>query len=289
MTASDLVRHFGAWRDRAMNTPVYIHHHGKPKLVLTSVDFIDALSAAKAPGGTNDAAMATLLEMIDASVVVTDQALMVNGTNALARQRIGRADWQGLPLADIVPEAVRPFLLRAADVTLASGQVERLHLRLGDHGERKVDVAIYPFQDGVCIIGRDQTAPQALALAQAHARIVDEMLGLIGTTAWVRMNPRGYVTDVSSAFEAMTGLPPEACRHVRLPTLFDPATHAFVDAALDRAIDSMANGITSARLLTSSVRAVPVRVAISGKLLRMSEDAVIATISLDAAALPTSS
>ena len=43
VTASDLVRHFGTWRERALRAPVYILHRGRPRLILASVELIEML------------------------------------------------------------------------------------------------------------------------------------------------------------------------------------------------------------------------------------------------------
>lgn len=42
-TASDLVRRFGLWSDRATREPVYVLHRGRPRLVLASVELIELL------------------------------------------------------------------------------------------------------------------------------------------------------------------------------------------------------------------------------------------------------
>ncbi len=42
-TASDLVRRFGVWSERAARDPVYIMHRGRPRLVLASVELIAKL------------------------------------------------------------------------------------------------------------------------------------------------------------------------------------------------------------------------------------------------------
>ncbi|MBN8815057.1 MAG: hypothetical protein J0J06_06385 [Sphingomonas sp.] len=42
-TASDLVRRFGLWSERATREPVYILRHGRPRLILASVELIEML------------------------------------------------------------------------------------------------------------------------------------------------------------------------------------------------------------------------------------------------------
>lgn len=281
VTASDLVRHFGAWRDRAMNQPVYIHHHGRPKLVLTSVDFLERLVSSRDQDKPDRDGLATLLDMMDSIVLVTDPDLCLIGVSPPARHLLGRVDWRGKTLNDILPDEVRPFLLSAVEAARAGGVPERLQLRLGRNGSRRVDVSIEPYDGGVCIVGHDRTAQEIQSLARARMQAIDDMVGLLGNVAWLQINLRGYIVDASTSFERMSGLVAAAYRSVRLPTLFDLPTRVGVGDTLERAIDTMSAHAVRARLVAQGGTMIPVRIAFSGELLRVSGDAVLATLSID--------
>ncbi|WP_294337789.1 PAS domain-containing protein [uncultured Sphingomonas sp.] len=280
VTASDLVRHFGAWRDRAMNQPVYIHHHGRPKLVLTSVDFLERLVSSRGQDKPDRGGLATLLDMMDSIVLVTDADLCLVGISPPARHLLVRVDWRGKTLEEILPEEVRPFLLRAVEAARASGVPERLQLRLGTNGSRRVDVSIEPYDDGVCVVGHDRTAQEIQTMAQARMQAIDDMVSLLGNVAWLRINLRGYIVGASKSFERLSGLMPAAYSSVRLPTLFDLPTRVGVGDTLEKAIDTMSAHAINARLIAQRGEAMPVQIAFSGELLRVAGDVVLATLSI---------
>ncbi|QDZ07240.1 hypothetical protein FPZ24_06900 [Sphingomonas panacisoli] len=56
-TASDLVRRFRMWSDRAESQPVYISHRGRPRLVLASVEMIETLYRPRDSDGDDRASL----------------------------------------------------------------------------------------------------------------------------------------------------------------------------------------------------------------------------------------
>lgn len=264
-----------------MHKPVYIHHHGRAKLVLTSVDFLEHLVSARGSGDQNRGGFATLLDMMDSIVLVMDADLCLVGVSPPARHLLGRHDWRGKTLDDILPEEIRPFLLRAVDAAKASGVPEKLQLRLGAQGGRRVDITVEPFDGGVCIVGCDRTAQESQIMAEARVQAIDDMLGLLGNVAYLRINLRGYIVGASGSFERMSGLAAAAYRSVRLPTLFDLPSRVGVGDTLEKAIDTMSAHAVRARLIGHRGEPIPVQIAFSGQLLRASGDAVLATLSTD--------
>ncbi|MBM3927137.1 MAG: PAS domain-containing protein [Sphingomonadales bacterium] len=262
-----------------MNRPVYIHHHGRPKLVLTSVDFLENLVSTGDATEPDRDGLATLLDMMDSIVLVTDARLCVVGMSPPARHLLGHKDWRGKALDDILPSEVRPFLLRSVEAARSAGVPEKLQLRMGANGDRRVDFTIEPFDGGVCIVGHDRSAQESQLLAEARIQAIDDMLGLLGNVAYLRINLRGYIVGASKSFERMSGLTAAAYRSVRLPTLFDIPTRVGVGDTLEKAIDTMTAHAVRAQLIGSMGTPIPIRIAFSGELLRVSGDAVLATLS----------
>jgi len=275
VTASDLVRHFGLWRDRALSQPVYVHHHGRAKLVLASVDFMEHLVSSHG-GGAGDRPLAELLDRVDTIVIVVDGGLRIVGASAPARRHFLRAD--GEQLDAVLADGVGAVLLRAVRLVLGGGPPERLQLRVGPRGERRVDLMIEPFGDGVCIVGQDRTAADEAAAAVAGTLAIEQALAALGGVVTLRINLRGYIVAASAAFEAMTGLPSGGYRSVRLPTLFDLPTRVGVGDALERTIDTLDPTTVSARLVSNSGAGIPVCVAFSAEMLRASEELILAAV-----------
>lgn len=280
VTSSDLVRHFGIWRDRALARPVYVQHHGRAKLVLASVDFMEHLVSSRT---VDDPARSipSLLEAVDGIILVVDDRCRLLGATSLGRRHLLRADVSGENLGDLLVESIRGILRRAVRVTLESAETERFQLRIGQQGERRLDVAIRPFGGGACLVAQDRTASDRAAEAIARGAAIDQALSLLGDIATLRINLRGYIVDTTAALEAMTGLSAAGYRSVRFPTLFDLPTRVGVGDALERVIETLTPQHVRARLISSEGQAISVRLALSAEVLRASGDMVIATLAID--------
>ncbi|WP_326524298.1 PAS domain-containing protein [Sphingomonas sp.] len=279
VSASELVRRFGAWQDRALSAPVYIRHHGRARLVLASVDFMQRL--VDAPGRAHrdpfDQAQA-LLDLIPAMVIVADQDLHVRAMTPSAHRHFARDDVSGIALEGLLPDGIRPIVMRAVDQVCATGIVETFLLRIGGGGERRMDVTVQPYGPGVAIVGRDREETDARVERNALSDAVQQTLAVLGDVAILRINLRGFVTEATPTFGAMTGLSVEAYRSVRLATLFDIGSRAGVSDAFERAVERIEPQAADAVLLVNRGAAVPVRVGLSAEMLRSSIDAVIATV-----------
>jgi hypothetical protein len=85
VTASTLVRHFGEWQERAARAPVYVLHHGRPRLILVGVE----LAATLGYGGRSDQPAAALLDPIldalDLPLLLLDGEGLIARANTAAR------------------------------------------------------------------------------------------------------------------------------------------------------------------------------------------------------------
>src|SRR5687768_6748855 len=88
VTASELVRQFGLWQERALQQPVFVLRRGRPSLVLTSLDLMRRLCAPHE--AASDTTLATLLmDAMRDSVVVVDAAGRIDDLNRAARVAFG--------------------------------------------------------------------------------------------------------------------------------------------------------------------------------------------------------
>jgi hypothetical protein len=80
VTASTLVRHFGEWQEHAARAPVYVLHHGRPRLILVGVE----LAATLGDAGRSDQPAAALL---DSTLDALDlPLLLLDGEGVIARR-----------------------------------------------------------------------------------------------------------------------------------------------------------------------------------------------------------
>lgn len=276
VSASDIVRQFGHWQDRALAAPVYIRHHGRPKLVLTSIDFVEGLVADRA--ASHPRTIGDLLELVDSIVIVTDGDRRVAGMSPGARRYLARGDWHGRTLEDVLSDRAGPLIARSVVDVCDTGRAESFQLRTGAEADRRLDVTVQPFGDGACIVAQDRTADDERRESAALSSAVGETLQLLGTVAVLRINLRGFVTRASKSFETLSGLSPDAYRSVRVPTLFDIGTRMAVSEAFEKTVDLVRPQIVAARLNVNNGEARGVRMAFSAEMLRSSVDSIVATI-----------
>ena len=158
VTASDLVRQFGLWQERATRAPVYVMFRGRPRLVLTSIEVMEALVAPHVPehdlSGPDAAA---LLDLIRDMVVIADAELRVSAASRTARAYFGESVAPGISAEMLVPVASRAALLRAQRHVQSTGVAQTLDLPSPRRPERLLTVTIEPHRRGVAMLVQDVT------------------------------------------------------------------------------------------------------------------------------------
>jgi hypothetical protein len=163
VTASDLVRHFGVWQDRAARAPVYILHRGRPRLVLVSVETMNALCANPANGARRkplpaEAITATqLLDNIRDIVLLADREATILASSRSARAHFGDISTPGTPVDTITPPPSRALLGRAMQRVGSSGVGECLTVASAARIGRMLALRIEPIGDGTGIFAEDVT------------------------------------------------------------------------------------------------------------------------------------
>ena len=156
VTASDLVRNFGLWQDRAALAPVYITFRGRARLVLSSVDVIEALVAPhlpehETPGPDADA----LLDLIRDMVIIADADLRITHASRTARAYFAEHAAPGLSAGSIVPAAARQTLLRALQHVQRSGAAQAVDLPSPRQTGRLLTITLEPHRRGVAMLVQD--------------------------------------------------------------------------------------------------------------------------------------
>jgi PAS domain-containing protein len=285
VTASDLVRHFGSWQDRAARAPVYILHRGRPRHVLTSVEVMQALCAPhdeqqqKAGPGAHDA----LLDLIGDIVLLCDSRLGINGISRAARSFFGADVRPGTMLDRLSTPATSPFLADAARRVLASGAPEIAEIEAARFPGRRLECHLAPYPNGVAILARDASAIDELAQLRAAGHAQAMAIGAVAGVATARINLRGYLDAPSPTLGILTGLSAEGLASVRFVTLMEIGSRVTLGDAIESVIASGDPQSIRASLLVN--RGVPVAVRIGLAAIRrgVAVTGVSAAIAVDAA------
>lgn len=266
VSASELVRNFGEWQDRALNRPVFINKRGRSRLVLMASELLDAarIDAADRPGDGSDAGH-PVMEALPLPVLLMDDRLIIRWHNRAARDLFGDGDapmigarFDDLPMfaGNDYPAAIlrRVALSRMADaMELAVGEIGR---------ERQLSLSMQPIANGVALIARDMGLHHALATAQAALGALDEAMAMLPGVATLRINPRGYCAGSTASLAGLTGLCAPALEQVRVASLFDIGSRVAVTDAVNAVFADGAPRVIGATLLANGHDPVAVMVAL---------------------------
>ncbi|MBB5698650.1 PAS domain-containing protein [Sphingomonas yantingensis] len=245
VTASELVRQFGLWQERALQQPVFVLRRGRPSLVLTSLDLMRRLCAPHS--AAPDTALSTLLmDAMRESVLVVDGAGRLGEINRAARVAFGGGGAAaGLPLSRLFGESVAGFLQDLADRSRRVGAPELAEIALRD---RRYSIVIVPFGDGALIVADDVSVDDEGEEAALRLSAMGAAFDALPGIGWARINLRGYIGAVGASLAALTGIERTTLLAVRFVTLIDAGDRAAVAQTIDEVIGDGAARQLPARL-----------------------------------------
>lgn len=255
VTASDLVRHFGVWQERAARAPLYILHRGRPRFVLTTIETMDALCAAHdrppAPAAAADIDADALLDAIGDLVLFVDLHGAILASSRTARAYFGSLARLGAPVEAIVPAPLRATLTAAIRRVIDWGVGDRLETASTAREGRSLLLTIEPAGRGVAIIASDAASDRATR--DLHASDTARLAALDAAgVASVTLDLDGGFADSGAPLAAMIDLGPTAPPQGRLRALLDQETRA----AFDHAFEAIVQGAPAIALDASLLGAL---------------------------------
>ncbi|HTG38725.1 PAS domain-containing protein [Sphingomonas sp.] len=230
VTASELVRQFGPWQERALQQPVFIMRRGRPSLVLTSIDLMRRLCAPH--GAADDDLLERLLDAMPSPVIVTDSHGQVDRINRAARLAFGEPRRHD-SLSGLLPEASARFLSELCGRVRRAGAPRNTELAIG---ERRYRVAVVPVAAGALLVAEDSTSEEDALTAHARIVAIDRAIDLMGDLAWALIDARGYVASASAAFERMAGVERAILATVRFVSFLSAGDRSAVGDAIDAVV-----------------------------------------------------
>ena len=238
VTASDLVRHFGIWQDRATRAPVYILHRGRPRLVLTSLDVMDALCAPHTSRPANVSHLQTLLDAMDEMIVLLGQDRSVIGASRGARGYFGDMVQVGASLGGLAAPGDES-LLSAVSRVAQSGLSESVECRSPRFSDRLLSFTIDCGPNGCVLHVSDATAAEELQhWRDRHESLARAVEAAGGATAIV--NLRGRIDQASPRLATLTGASADALATARIVSLVAVGDRSALGDAFEAAIDARA-------------------------------------------------
>jgi hypothetical protein len=253
VTASTLVRHFGEWQERAARAPVYVLHHGRPRLVLLGMELMESLATAPTPRAVDS--VGPILDALELPLMLVDRRGQITHDNAASRARFGsfvaaHADVTALSRRD--GESLAAAVRRVLD----GASRERVSIVSDRLPGRVLSVTIEPLPEGCLLRVDDETATFEAGAASATR---DAIIGAIEATdqaVIVRVSLRGYVVDPGPALATLLQQPPAGLGGAKFLALVAPADQPSVSDSLERASEGETGKTASAGLMTGNGEAL---------------------------------
>jgi len=265
VTASDFVRHFGIWQDRAALAPIYIFHRGRPRHVLVSVDVMNALCGFHVDTTDKaDASMATaMLDLTREIVLFADAESLVTALSLPARLFFGGDMSVGARLDLMVPAAMRPMFGDAIRRVLQTGTVETIEFTATRYPAQRLGATIAPHGSGIILQLHDISVAEELADVLEYKRSSEEALMLATGVATVVVNLRGHVEEAPRTLQMMTGLSADTLTAMPFASLFDAASWPSLADALETALAGGSPCAVQAELLVYQRASVHVNIGLA--------------------------
>ena len=262
VTSSDLVRRFGEWQERAARAPVYIIHRGRPRLVLVSVEIMDALCTPHAGTGDREADAHALADTIVDPLLILGADGRIAHANAAALARFGASARAGAWPAQL-SRASGGFLADTIERVLASGLTETVEVVPDRFADRRAAVRITALPSGaLCRIEEASAREEQVASDAARGALVDA-IAASGVAAVARVGPRGIVLSPDAALARLTGTTAEQLAAARFVSLFDVGDRVRTGEAIEALFAGGAPRRLDARLLVRGAQPLTVAVGLS--------------------------
>lgn len=247
VTASDLVRHFGIWQDRAARAPVYIMHRGRARLVLTSLDVMDALCAPHTNGSAKEEHLDGLLDKVEEIIIVLARDRTVAGASRGARGYFGDAVRHGEPIGGLAASGDETLFATVARVA-SSGLSETIECRSPRFPDRLLSYTVDCGPAGCILQARDATAVEDMQQWRDRHDSVFKAIEAAGGACAI-VNLRGRVEQASNGLVGLTGASVEALTSARLVSLVAVGDRSTLGDAFEAAIDHRAPRSVGAAML----------------------------------------
>jgi PAS domain-containing protein len=261
VTASDLVRHFGIWQDRATRAPVYILHRGRPRLVLTSLDVMDALCAPHSGKPADDGQLAAALDVFEDIVVVLNADRYILAASRGARSYFGEAVRPGATLAGLAAQGDDSLMATVSRVA-SSGLSETIECRSPRFANRLLSYTVDCGTGGCIIQVRDATAAEEMQHWRDRHESAFKAIEAAGGACAI-VNLRGRIDQASAGLASLSGASIDALTSARLVSLVAVGDRSTLGDAFEAAIDQRVPQSLTASLLVGGAALRPVTVGLA--------------------------
>jgi PAS domain S-box-containing protein len=257
VTAGEISRNFGHWQDRALEAPVIVTHHGRPRVAVVSAGLFFGLSTDT--GGQeartrSETALSAVLGAMSEAFVAFDEHLKVAAVNhpfeALAG--LGAAQLEGLTWADLFPAPCQVLIGEQLLRALKAGEVVEFEANASPDGARRCSMRAFPYPGGVALLMLNRSEERDLRRRFEASEAFRTATSNLHDLGAARLNVRGAFAELDERFAAMTGFKVEELIDYRLTDVVRPAERHALSAQIEAVLRTNAPVVTLATLLVKN-------------------------------------
>ncbi|MET0545704.1 MAG: PAS domain S-box protein [Caulobacterales bacterium] len=273
VSAAELVRNFGYWQEKALQAPVFITHHKRDRLVLTSIDAHTETKAAPSakPISRSDptsdilSSYALLVENMSDAYVVLDENLTIVAVNARleAMWRVSREQIIGRPFNDFIPEEKAALLMEKIRRVMVTRQADRIEFASQVFHGLHLSTKIYPDPRGVVLLHTNVSELKQLRSEMALAESIKTSIDRHPQTAHARTDSRGRFTYSDETTQLWTGFDEETLRNTRMVDIVALGDRRRMTEAFDDVLTAHLPTALTVRIMGKDFREYDVLVAMA--------------------------
>jgi prevent-host-death family protein len=226
-TAAEISRNFGQWQDRALQGPVRVTHHGRPRVVIVSADQFERMAAGSGAAepslrhADGETALASLMAGMAEGFIALDADLRITAVNGAVEALLGACsdDLVGQPIASVGDPSRAAVFVERYRWVLRTGEEATFESTAHIHRDRLLRVHAFPFRNSVGVTFTNLT--EVTALRDSHAAWRADRRALAGhpAIAAASLNLLGFVVEANQAFLDFIGFSEDQLKDVRLTDL----------------------------------------------------------------------
>jgi len=241
-----------------MSKPIVITHHGRPRLILQSLDGyvgLDFLSAADRPRSSElrtTAKLRGILGQIQEGFIAFDAEFLIADVNRVAELYLGfaREDLIGRDIRDLIPATVDSLVWGHIVRVLRTGEACEFNARSTVHPDASMAMRAFPYDDGVGMIFSNTTRDDQAQAEQQWWRAIQAAAAADPLAAIIRLNVRGGIEYADENFCTMTGFSEGELKTYLLTEIVHPQERLILARAINECLRQASLKPLIVRLLT---------------------------------------
>lgn len=241
VTAGEVSRNFGRWQDKALERPVIVTHHGRPRVAILASEHSDleASVPVNGPADTAVARLGALTNAIGEAFMALDADLVITAVNPVLEAYVGQSAFQlvGRHWAEVFPTLRDGVLHEHYRRVLRTGEAAEFEVASLLFPGRVVSQKVFPYGGGVAALFTNRTRERERDRQVEDAAALERLAAAASGLCLIEVNMRGRIARVDDNFIALSGFDADALSRFRLADIVRPRDRSRLLACMDGALE----------------------------------------------------